>query len=501
MGINFFKGEFLLKFNRSHPINILEKTSRFLILLTLPLLRAIISGVIAIVQGDISIMQWFYDWARGSWFDILTLFTILFLGFFSWFRYVYNLSDDGILIRQGMFCVRYRFISFNKISVITIENTYYLRPFKAAKLSADTDGGGIKQSDFEITMRRKQVEELISLTKNATIHKNALKKTYLPQNFHIAILSFLSSNSLTGVLFVYALVTGASKIFGQEVEELFMEQITHYASFLASDKMPIMTATLTFMMIVGWFISFSKNLVRHLKFSAIRHGGLINIESGVFTKHQYYIATKRINLVELRQNIPTKAFGLYTTLIHSNGYGKKKDELSVLMPAGSNRDITENLQILVPEIPFTKREIKPKVKYLTRILMPTTVCMLATMYITNKVVDIFPEFSQFISYLGFMGEVGFALYFTVKVISYFHTGIGVNNKAFTLYYTKGLQIKTVAVPKKRIVKTKIKRSFFQVIAGSCDIIFYTASEGTVRHKVPNINYNEAKYITNLERIL
>lgn len=490
-----------MKFNRSHPINILEKTSRFLILLTLPLLRAVISGIMAIIQGDITLIQWFYEWARGSWFDILTLCTIIFLGFSSWFRYVYNLSDDGILIRQGVLFPRFRFISFNKISVITIENTYYLRPFKAAKLSADTDGGGVKHSDFEITMRRKQVEELIQLMKNATIRKNVLKKVYLPKNFHIAVLSFLSSNSLTGVLFVYALVTGASRIFGQEVEDHFVEQITHYASFFASDKMPIMTAVLTFVIVIGWLISFSKNLVRHLKFSAIRHGGLINIESGVFTKHQYYIATKRINLVELRQNISTKIFGLYTTSIHSNGYGKKKDELSVLMPAGSNRDITENLQILVPEIPFTKREIQPKLKYLTRILMPTTACMVATLYLTNKGKHIFPDFSQFVSYLGLMGVIGFGMYFVVKVISFFHTGIGASNKTFTLYYTKGLQIKTVSVPKKRIVKTKIKRSIFQLSAGSCDVIFYTASEGTVRHKVANMNYNEAKQIIGLEQIL
>lgn len=490
----------ILKFNRSHPINILEKISRFLILLFLPLLRAIISGIEAVIDGHISFVDWLYDWGRGSWFDILTVFMIVLLGFFSWFSYVYNLSEDGILIRQGFIFIRYRFINYKKISVITIENTYYLRPFKAAKLSADTDGGGVRHSDFEITMRRKQVEELISLTKNAIVRKNALIKTYHPKNFHIAVLSFLSSNSLTGVLFVYALVTGASKIFGQEVEDLILEQITTYASIFASDTMPLMTAVLTFLIIIGWFISFSKNLIRHLKFTATRHGGLINITSGVGTKHEYNIATKRINLVELRQNLVTKLFGLYTTLIHSNGYGKKKDELSVLMPAGSNRDITINLEVLVPEIPFSKRQIKPKVKYLTRILMPTGVCIIATLYATQQLIYRFQNFSQFITYVGFMCAIGVGLYFIVKIISFFHTGIGSCNKTFTLYYTKGLQIKTISVPKNRIVKTTVKRSFFQLMAGSCDVVFYTSSEGTVRHKVPNMNYNEAKHLIGLDMI-
>lgn len=490
-----------MKFHRSHPINIVEKTSRYLILLILPILRAIISGVKAIFDGDISLAQWFIDWASGSWFDILTIFTILFLGFFSWFCYVYFLGDDGISIKQGFLITRYRFISYNKISVITIENTYYLRPFKATKFTADTDGGGVKHSDFKITMGCKQVDELIRLAKNAIVNSNSIKKTYLPKNFHIAVLSFLSSNSLTGVLFFYALVTGASKIFGQEIEDLVLEQITTYATFFASDTMPLMTAILTFLIIIGWLISFLKNLVRHLKFSAIRQGGLINITSGVFTKHEYYIATSRVNLVELRQNIVTKCLGLYSTLIHSNGYGKKKDELSVLMPAGASFDITQNLHLLIPEIPFNDKEIKPKFKYLTRILMIPSLCILSVIFLTDKVVNYFPSFSQFISYVGFMLVIGFSLYFIVRVISFFHNGIGANNKSFTLYYTKGLQIKTVSVPKKRIVKTKIKRSVFQLMAGSCDVIFYTTSEGRVTHKVPNLNYNEVKHIVNLDSFI
>lgn len=490
-----------MKYNRSHPINIIEKTSKFLILLVLPILRAIISSVKAIIEGDISIAQWFYDWGSGSWFDILTICTILTLGFTSWFRYVYNLDDDGILIRQGLIFPRYRFISYQKISVITIERTYYLRPFKAVKLSADTDGGGVRHSDFEITMHRKQVEELIKLTKNAIIRKNSLKKVYLPKNFHIAVLSFLSSNSLSGVLFVYAFVTGASKILGQEIEDMFVEQITMYASFFASGRMSIMTALLTFVIIFGWLISFSKNLIRHLKFSAIRQGGLITIESGVGTKYKYYIATKRINLVELRQNVVTKIFGLYTTLIHSNGYGKKKDELSVIMPAGSNRDITENLELLVPEIPFSPRDIKPKAKYIKRILLTPIFLIFATIFLTNELVKYYVNFSNFVMYIGAMITIGFVSFFIVRVISFFHSGIGVNNKSYTLYYTKGVQILTVAVPKNRIVKTTIKRTFFQLMAGSCDVVFYTSSEGTVRHKVANMNYNEAKHITKLDRVL
>ena len=97
-------------------------------------------------------------------------------------------------------------------------------------------------------------------------------------------------------------------------------------------------------------------------------------------------------------------------------------------------------------------------------------------------------------YLGIMAEIPAVWYLLVKILSFFHTGIGTGGDTYTFRYTYGYRINTVAVPRKRIIKLKIRRSLFQVMSGCCDVIVYTFSEGRQRHVIPNLNYEEVKRI-------
>ena len=81
-----------MKKRRSHLINILENTSRFLILLLLPLIRALFATQVG-----------FYEWLSGAWFDLLVLGVIIALGVYGWYSYTYFVSKAGILIQKGIF--------------------------------------------------------------------------------------------------------------------------------------------------------------------------------------------------------------------------------------------------------------------------------------------------------------------------------------------------------------------------------------------------------------
>ena len=131
-----------------------------------------------------------------------------------------------------------------------------------------------------------------------------------------------------------------------------MQQLTNLATLLAFG-IPPLAAIIAFVILGGWLVSFLMNLVRHLRFSVTRQGGRLSVQSGLFTRREYFIAIKRINLIELRQTLITKLFGFYTAFIHANGYGKKKDELSVLMPASDSLDLAPNMKLLLPEIPVS----------------------------------------------------------------------------------------------------------------------------------------------------
>lgn len=468
-----------------HPVNILEKTSPFLILLVLPVFRAINTLLFSGVN--------LYAWLQGAWIDITTLLSILGLGLLSWYRYVYYLDSEGIHIKKGIWIVKYRCIPYEKLSVLSIEHPFYLIPFRAVRVYADTDGGLPTVPDFAITIRKGEVPAFLERSRAPFLNFMEIRKVYLPKNFHIAVLSFVASNSLTGVLFAATLISGAGHVLGEQFENHIMQQLTDLANLLAFGVPPL-AALLAFVVLGGWALSFLRNLIRHLRFSITRQGGGIDVKSGVFTHREYLIAVRRINLIELRQTLLTKLFGFYAAFIHANGYGKRKDELSVLMPSGEGYELSQNLQLLLPEIPVCRPEIRPKLKYLSRFLIPPITWIAVTSGLWLLGARFLPELGELVFYFGFMAEIPCLWYLFVKLVSFRHTGVGLGENTYTLCYTYGFAIKTIAVPKQRIVKLTIRRSLFQVMSGCCDLVILTFSEGRKRHVVPNLNFEEAKRI-------
>ncbi|MCI8407215.1 MAG: PH domain-containing protein [Oscillospiraceae bacterium] len=476
------------QYTHAHPVNILEQTSRFLALLLFPLLRALLS--IFLSGGDL------YLWLRGAWFDICILLLILGMGFAGWFRCVYRLEENGLRVRKGLAVARYRYLPYRKLSVLSVERPWYLIPFRAIRVRADTDGGTAALADFEMTIWSRELEPLCRMANAPFVRESEIKRVYLPRNFYIAVLSFVASNTLTGVLFISTFISGAGKVLGDQVEDLMMQQLTELSRLLAFG-IPPAAAALAIVILGGWLVSFLLNLVRHMLFSATRQGGSLHIRSGLLTRREYWLSVRRVNLIELQQTLMTKLFGLYAAFIHCSGYGKGKDELSVLMPAAAEEELERNLELLMPEIPLCGPEIRPRLKFLTRFLIPPLGWILAVTLLWIGAFRMFKPINEMILYVGLMAEVPCVWYLLVKLVSFFHTGIGLSKNAYTFRYTYGYRIKTVAVPRERIVRVAVTQSLFQVMSGCCNVVVHTVSEGRKRHVIPNLDLRQALELLNL----
>lgn len=471
-----------MEYKHSHVINIIEHTSKYLILLLFPVIRALLFTNVG-----------FYAWLQGAWFDILTILFVIGAGVVAWYRYTYCFSENGIHLKKGIFIVKERFIPYRKLSVVSIQHPFYLIPIKAVKLSADTDGGLPTIADFKVTIYKNQLDQIIDKVKQPFVHPGEMKRVYLPKNVYIAILSFVVSNTLTGVLFVFTLISGLGKILGKEYETQVVEKLTTLARVLAFG-IPPAAAIVAYVILGGWGVSFCLNLIRHFRFSATRQGGSLEIQRGIITKRRYLVTVKRINLIELRQTLFTKWFGVYTALIHSNGYGKGKDELSVLMPAAEKHNLQKNIRILLPEIPLCKPTLRPGKKYLSRFLIPPIWWVIGATVFWLLGYWLFPAYSEMVTFIGVMASIPCWWFLFVKITSYFHTGIGLVDEVYTFNYTYGYRIKTIAVPVRRITKVTMRRSVFQLMSGCCDVIVYTYSEGKKRHVIPNLEFEQAKKI-------
>lgn len=465
-------------YKHSHPINIWEHTEKFLLLLIFPLIRALF-----FTGFNLKV------WLNGAWFDLVVVGIIILMGLWEWFSYVYFLSEDGINIRKGIFIIKLRVIPYNKLSIISLEYPFLFRPIKAVRLRADTDGGHFNSPDFSITIKQEQVDEILVKAIGPFIQKKDIKKIYLPKNFYVAVLSFVVSSTFAGALFVSTFISGIGKILGKEAENLLVGTLTDIAKKLAFGLPPI-AGIIAISLLGGWLISFAMNLIRNLKFSATRQSNSLTVTSGVFTKREWLIAVNRINLIELRQTFLTKIFSFYIAFIHCNGYGNKKDELSILMPAGRNKEIMQTIRLLLPEIPICKPTLKPKKRYLSRFLIPPLSWIFGVLVGTIGVNYFFPQLYDIVVFFRIMAFILCFCFLGVKLISYFHTGVGIEKNVYTFQYTYIFRIKTIVVPKERIVKLKIRRSIFQLMSGCCDIVILTYSESKKRHVIPNLNYEE-----------
>lgn len=459
---------------RSHPVNILENTSRFLILLLLPLIRALI-----VTQAGFS------EWLAGAWFDLLVVGVILSLGVTRWYSYTFQLQPEGIMIRKGIFLRQERFLPFASITVISSRAPWYYRPIRAVRLTADTDGGRTAQPDFSITVRRELALRIADAARARLIPERSFRRTYIPRNLYIVFFSFLTSNSLTGVLYLWAALSQAENIFGAPLRAQLFRTFTELAEWY-SFGLPPFFAILAYFILGCWLLSFLQNMQQHLRFSTVRYGGALVVRSGLFSLRQHTVAVSRINFLTLRQSLFSKLLGLMSVFIHCTGYGKNKDELAVLLPSGRKREILNNLKLLLPEIPLVKKQIRPRLQYLSRFLIPPLTLCLAVLAAGLAALYLISGYDRVLVFLLVICEIPCLWWLVVKLFAFFHTGIGVSDQALTIYYTRAYQVITCSIPREKITKITLQQTLFQLPTQCCDVMIYTWGEGIQRQKVINL---------------
>lgn len=465
-----------MKYHREHPIRILSRTSHFAILLLLPVLRALFfSG------GSL------YQWISGVWIDLLVVIGILLLGWMVWFFDVYQLRENGIYLFTGIFRVQKRCIPFSKMTTAIIERPWYLQMFGAARLKLDTPVGGNRKLDLSLMVSNKDVGWM-------TEHFRPRQTPYtMPARvWSVAALSLISSNSFTGVLFLSALISQSGQILGAEFERQVVDNFTKTAALLAFG-IPPAAAILALLIATGWLVSFLMNVMRYANFLVQSEHSLLTIQTGIWiNKRTYYIETERVSFLEVRQTILTKVLRICSVLINTPGYGKTKGESPVLIPARSNRASLRELEAFFPNLPFGKRNVRPRREDFSRFLvvpMSLSAALLLAMLISQR---LFPSFATLILFFSGMLAVLLALYFITRILSFSRTGFGVKNGIYTLEYCHGFLFEKVCFPEAKLSKIHIRQTFFQKKGNCCTVIFYTYGEKRRRHLISNLPVTEVE---------
>lgn len=463
---------------RMHPINIVENiSSRFWILL-LPLVR----GLFASREGLVA-------WVGGVWFDLLVLGALFGFAFLKWWLTGYELEEDRITVASGIF-VRQKFsVPYNRFACVSVTLPFYYRPLRIARLDADSNAGATWKYDFSLTLSLRAAEEVLGRAKRGIGPSDKKRRLYRSGSLYVALLAFISSKTITGVVFAAVFIVQAGRILGNEFEEYFLQTLTGIAKDLAFG-IPPAAVFLALIVILGWVVSFLLNLSRSYRFTVARSGNSLQIRSGWLSKFRRQLNVEKVNLIESRQSMVTRFFGVQSLFIHCAGYGKKRNELAVLFPAANRKKTTEIIERIVPEWYFTERTVYPKKGKILRFIWPAALLFLAVILLAYVLAVLFPFFSTLIWSLAGMLELPVLWWLAVRVVSFFHTGVSKHGNVYTLRFSRGYGFHTIAVRQERIVQVTVRQTAWQRFTGTCGVAVYTWSEGKKKHLVPALPLEE-----------
>ena len=463
----------------AHPISIIEGISKNFWILLFPLLRGLIA-----MQFDL------YRWVTGAWVDLMLVTSVLIYAILRWRGLSFTLDEDAIVVKRGIIFRSKARIPLATITTVIKEQTIIYNAFGAVKVRIETNAGSKRRADFKITVRKNNASTLNFLEKDLS---NRTKKSYAPKWYYLIVFSLISSNSLSGVLFLSAFISQTGAVIGRELRGDVITTITTLSHKLAIGIPPIAVA-ISIVILSGWVMAFIFNVLRHLHFEITRSYKNLHIKEGLFTKRQYHINSDRIAFLDMRQTLTTKVFSIASLYVYCAGYGKEKNERAVLVPATSKREVEGTMRMLMPEITPVKSTVKPPPRGILGYILPPVLMVISIPVIAKILISIFPSWHQLISFVAVMSAIPLAWLLMVKFTAFITSGIGESEEAITIRYVRRYSFSTITLPKNRIAKMQISQTPFQRWGHRCNIVIYTNAESKQKHIVKQLPLRQTREI-------
>ena len=457
---------------RQHPLRFLSYTTRYFWLLIIPLARSLYSLTFE--------FNAFKVWLRGAWLDLLVLGAILAFAYIRWLSVWFSFDDEKIILRRGVFLTSEDRVYYSNISTISITQNFLYRLLGASTVYIGTNSGKTDRADLTVIMRRGDADRLYLAVKGS--RQKSLNYSILPNKLRLIIFSLFFSSALSGVVIIVALLWETGDILDREVEaRLILDTLTEAAQRVSVFVPPVITI-ISIVIISAWALSFISNLFVFWGFVLTKCSDSVYVKSGVITKNRHILRRDRINYIDLKQSFLSKVFNVSSLHVSCSGYGSRgRDELSVVLPITTRKEINGAIKEVFPEYPKPKIELKTHPRsYMSFYLHP--IIFTALPLLAFGVFYYFLPTWYAVAYPAFAIFLFPALWLAIcRTLSMFTTGFGFSDGFMTMRYSRIYTFHTVIVPKDRITKVIIRQSPFQRLGGSCTVIVRTTSEQSPKH--------------------
>lgn len=473
-----------------HPIKILKYSAKNIWLLIFPLLRGIKSFRLS--------SDFFYNWVRGAWFDILIVGLIVIFGMLRWRCSEITIGDSSITHINGLFFKVKTVIPYRNISSLTFERPFYLSPFRAVKFRCDTSSGIFSSADMKLTIN----ERLCSVIReNMPDISGRNSSDAAPESTALSVILFsmFFSSGLSGAVYMAAFFFKGGDIARKIIGEYLKRISVGTEKVAGSHLLKISDAAfgIGVFFIGAWLISFIINIQRYARFKVAMDDKCLKLSYGAITRRDYRIMSAHINYTDLRQNLIMKLFRAITVHISCSGYGDGRRSLPVLLPVKSEKNMSRELEAMdVPD--RAGSEFRPKgIRNLWQyIWMPVLPAVLS--FPIHRIVSGFvPELYELTLFCAIMAEVPAVWFTAVKIGAFITSGISLYDDKIMVRCNKWTTFHTVIADRRKLIQFELEQTLFQKRRKACSVSFWFEGEKHKKYKVKGISVKNAESIAML----
>lgn len=470
---------------REHPLRILRYSTKNLWLLIFPIIRGAYHFATA---EDILV------YLKGIWFELLILLVIFGYGWLNWYFRQFTIENEQIYVREGILFARKKYMPVRNLSAMTVEHPLWLQPFRGAYLYADTASGLMERTDVKLLIRQRDEKLFVSALPKLRKGKrhNFSHKVEL---WRILLFSIAFSNSFTGSLYMATFWFQGGRIARDLIEQFQVtERLNTVSEEVARRLMGIPAAVVTvgILILSTWLLSFLSNLIRYGGFNMESDKRMLSVRSGLATRRHFHLVSHKINFIDIRQNLLTKCFRIFSLAVSCPGYGNQRGSIPICLPILTQKELEEALPMIFPGSRLTKNRLKtPWTSWFSYICLPA-IAAAGVIPAVMKARELFPQVSEILTFLQVMLEIPIIWKLAIQLVALLTTGVSGTKGRICVRYCKGLTFHTVIADTDSVVKVKIKQFLWQKLSGKCHVELYFRSEVTKRCVLRSMKLNEVK---------
>ena len=470
---------------REHPLRILRYSMKNLWLLIFPIVRGAYHFA---SREDVE------KWLQGTWFELLILLAIFGYGWLNWYFREFGIVKEQLYVRDGILFTRQRFLPIRNLSAMEIEKPVWLRPFGAEYLYADAAGGLLEATDIKLLIRKRDEQ----------LFRSAMPRLRQGKRHHFAdrvgvwrtlLFSMIFSSSFSGALYLAIFWFQGGRIARDLLQEFRVTQRLNTISETLAGRLmgiPPAAVAVSILILSTWLLSFIANLIRYGRFTMESDKRMIAVNSGLVTRRHYVLSSRKVNYIDIRQNILTKLCRIFSLAVNCPGYGSIRGSIPVCLPILTRRELEETMPMIFPGSRLSRNQLRPPWHSWWGYVCIPVFAAIAVIPASFLLLRLFPAFDDVIRYFRIMLLIPILWKTLVQFIAFTTTGITLSKGHTCIRYCKGLTFHTIVCDSDRIIKVRIHRHFWHHLTGKCHVLIYFRSEAPRHCTLIGMQYGEAK---------